>query len=88
MANRSDVYYQFANRKFIENEYGKSLWVQISGHKELNGADALFWCVLVKKNKVKRVFKNSDWDVHMEEGGSGFNGNKYCNNLLRDGFES
>lgn len=42
MENRSDIYYQIANRKFIENEYGKSLWVQISGHKELNGADALF----------------------------------------------
>ena len=91
MANRSDIYYQTDNRKFIENEYGKSLWVPISGHEELNGADAHFWCVLVKKNKVKRVFKNSDWDVRYDQDdvGPGFNGKKYCSNLLlRDGFES
>lgn len=88
MENRSDIYYQIANRKFIEEEYGKSLWIQISGHRELNGADALFWSVLIKKNKVKMVFKNSDWDVHIEDGGPGFNGNTYCSNLLRDGFES
>lgn len=49
MDNRSDVYYQTANRKFIEEKYGKSLWVQISGQENLNGADALFWCVLIKK---------------------------------------
>lgn len=89
MDNRSDVYYQTANRKFIEEKYGKSLWVQISGQENLNGADALFWCVLIKKNRVNILFRDHHWDVHMEDGCPGFNGKKYYHNLLkRDGFES
>lgn len=92
MENRSDIYYQTANRKFIENEYGKSLWVQISGHKELNGADALFWCVLVGKDNLDVVFRDHSWDVQMGEGGPGFADDgdniNYRSNPLGYGFES
>ncbi|MBO7127200.1 hypothetical protein J6W78_06605 [bacterium] len=94
MENKSNAYYQIANRKFIEKEYGeygKSLWVQISGHKDLNGADALFWCVLVEKNNVDVVFRDHSWDVPIGEGGPGFiddgDNVKYRSNKLGDEFE-
>lgn len=91
MENVVDIYYQTANRKFIEEEYGKTQWVQVCGTQEINGAEASFWCALLKKDNVSVLFRNNGWDVKSMDGGPGFEslGNKceYRNSLLDDGFE-
>lgn len=91
MENMSEIYYQTANRKYVENNYGKSQWVQISGDKELNGAVAGFWCALLKKDKVDVVFKNHSWDVSIGSGAPGFECYEgkceYRSSFLEDGFE-
>ncbi len=91
MKNMSETYYQIANRQYIEEEYGKSQWVQISGNKELNGANAGFWCALVKTDKLDIVFKHHGWDVSSEDGFPGFecygDNSEYHNSLIEEGFE-
>ena len=63
-----------ANRKYIEENYGRTQWVQISGHENLNDADAAYWCALVDLNYVESVFRDHGWDVHIGSGGPGFEG--------------
>lgn len=58
-----DLYYQTKNREFIQNEFGKTNWIQVGGSRELNGADATFWCALIDKNSVNNVFKKIDFDI-------------------------
>lgn len=91
MKNTTEIYYQTANRKYIEEEYGKSQWVQISGNQELHGASAEFWCALLKIEKIDIVFMNHGWDVTGGDGVPGFEcyGDKceYRKSLLEDGLE-
>lgn len=91
MTNKQEIYYQTANRKYIEEQYGKTPWVQISGHQSINEADAGFWCGLVNINSVDTVFRNHAWDIQIGSGGPGFEGYgnsyEYHSNLLNDGFE-
>lgn len=92
MVDASSTYYQTANRRFVEEDLGKSQWVQISGHQELNGADAGFWCALLNMSKKDVVFRSHSWDVTTELSGPGFvrygKRTEYRSNLLEDdGFE-
>lgn len=91
MSNITDVYYQTANRQFVENDYGKSQWVQVCGEKELNGATAHFWCAMLDVNKLELAFRNHSWDVSIRHGGPGFEGVDedyvYRKSLLEEGFE-
>lgn len=91
MINKQEIYYQVANRKYIEEEYGKTQWIQVSGHACINGASAGYWCVLVDINSVDVVYNNHAWDVHIGCGGPGFEGSgktyEYHSNLLDNGFE-
>ena len=56
MEKKKEIYYQTANRKYIEENYGRTQWVQISGHENLNNAEAAYWCALVDLNNVESVF--------------------------------
>ena len=58
MANKQEIYYQTANRKYIEEQYGKTPWVQVSGHQSINDADAEYWCGLVDINSVDDTLKD------------------------------
>lgn len=91
MTTLSDEYYQTANRQYIEKEYGRTKWIQIAGKKDLNGAAASFWCVLIKKENVDVVFRDASWDNVKGKGGPGFEAFgdtcTYRSNLLDNGFE-
>lgn len=92
MDKSKEIYYQMANRKYIEENYGRTQWVQISGHENLNDADAAYWCALVDLNYVESVFRDHGWDVHIGSGGPGFEGignsYDYHGSLLNEGFEA
>ena len=91
MTNLPEIYYQTANRHYIENDYGKSQWVQITGEKDLNGAVAHFWCVLLDKDRIDLVFRDHSWDVMIGNGGPGFEccgeNCEYRRTLIEEGFE-
>lgn len=63
MIDVSEKYYQTANRKFVEEKLGTELWIQVGGSRELNGADATFWCALIDKNSVNNAFEKIDFDI-------------------------
>lgn len=86
-----EKYQQINNIKFINEQYGKMQWVQISGHEMLNDTDAEYWCALVSMDKLPKVFNRCDWDICNMNGGPGFVGccdkYEYKQNLLDEGFE-
>ena len=93
MNNIKEIILQSQNVENIKNHLGNDLWVQVSGHKDMNGADATFWCGLVSLMHLKEVYRNFDWDISSEKQSyPGFEGNadvyRYKSNLLDEGFES
>lgn len=58
-----DLYYQTQNEKYIRDELGKEQWVQVSGRKEMNAADASFYCGLISLDKLDSVFRDVSWDI-------------------------
>ena len=62
MNNIENSYHQKATIEYLKNTYGKELWVQVAGHKELNGADACFWSAVVNLSDLVNVYKDSCWD--------------------------
>ena len=42
MMSIQNLYHQVSNREYLENTYGREIWVQVSGQRELNKADAGF----------------------------------------------
>lgn len=58
-------YYQIDNIEYLKNTYGKELWIQVAGHKDLNGADACFWSTLVNTSDLEEVYKDCCWDSHI-----------------------
>lgn len=88
-----EIILQTKNVEYIKRNLGKEQWIQVSGHKDMNGADAGFWCGLVSLNHIDDVYNDVGWDVSAnEQGNPGFEGNghayEYKANLLKDGFES
>lgn len=69
-----DLYYQTKNREFIQNEFGKTNWIQIGGNCELNGADATFWCALIDKNSVNNAFEKIEFDISIGDSYESQNG--------------
>lgn len=53
---------QIENIKYILNEYGAELWVQICGNAKLNGAKAFFWSGLLPLDKIELALENSEWE--------------------------
>lgn len=84
-------YYQIDNRKYLEEEYGRELWVQVCGSQVMNGAKAEFWCGLIDKGNIKCVFQDCDWDISCASSAPGFeeNGSEYVyrSNFLENGLE-
>lgn len=72
MASIQDLYRQLSNRDYLENTYGRELWVQVSGHRELNNADAGFWAAYISLSQVNDVFRNVGWDCHVGTQAPGF----------------
>lgn len=62
MKSIQNLYHQGSNREYLENTYGREIWVQVSGHRELNKADAGFWAALIPLNQVDDVFRDVAWD--------------------------
>ena len=88
-----EIILQTKNVEYIKRNLGKEQWIQVSGHKDMNGADAEFWCGLVSLNHIDEVYNDVGWDVSAnEQGNPGFEGNGYAYQykayLLKDGFES
>lgn len=93
MKNKKDILLQTKNVEYIKNSFGKEQWVQVSGHRDMNGANAGFWCGLVSLDHVNDIYSDVGWDISADrQGVPGFEGNsngyQYKTNLLIDGFES
>ena len=58
MQDAEAYYKQEQNIKYVSDSYGKESWVRVSGKDILNRAEAHFWCALIKKTKVKSVFRD------------------------------
>ncbi|RKM63032.1 hypothetical protein D6856_02610 [Butyrivibrio sp. XB500-5] len=72
MGELEELYFQKENEKIVRNELGKGQWIQVSGKKIINHADATFWCGLVKVDKVDTVFRDVGWDIDNRIGYPGF----------------
>jgi len=72
MNNIEIKYYQILNIQYLKNTYGKELWVQVSGHRDLNGAFAGFWAGLVYLDDLEKVTQKSDWETHIGTQAPGF----------------
>lgn len=88
-----EIVLQTKNVEYIKGSLGQEQWIQASGHKKMNGADAGFWCGMVSLDHIEDVYRDVSWDVSLnKQGCPGFEGNgddyQYRANLLNDGFES
>ncbi|MFJ7638428.1 hypothetical protein [Peribacillus sp. NPDC097225] len=63
---------QIENMNFIINRFGKDLWVQVYGHRNMNGADGLFWTGLVPSEKVEDALKTTNWEHQIGSMSPGF----------------
>jgi hypothetical protein len=68
----SNLLDQMENINFIINRLGKELWVQVYGHRDLNGADALFWAGLIPNEKVAQGLTTSNWEHQIDCVSPGF----------------
>lgn len=91
MQDAEAYYKQEQNIKYVSDSYGKESWVRVSGKDILNRAEAHFWCALIKKTKVKSVFRDFSWDTDGMSDGPGFEGGgstyTYKRNLVTGGIE-
>ena len=93
MDDVKEIILQTKNVEYIKKYLGKEQWLQVSGHKDMNGADAVFWCGLVSLARIEDVYHNVSWDVSpSRQSCPGFEctkyGYQYKANLLNHGFES
>lgn len=61
----NELFHQVKNIEYIRSTYGKEPWVQVAGHKELNGADAGFWACLTNTKDLKQICSDPRWDSHI-----------------------
>lgn len=72
MGNVEDHYHQRKNIQYINDFYGKEIWVQVSGHRELNNTDAVFWAALISLDKMQDVYRDIGWDSSVGTQSPGF----------------
>lgn len=72
MEEIKDLYYQINNRGYLQKHFGKEIWIQVSGHRELNSADCSFWSALIPLEKVNKIFQDIGWDSSIGTQGPGF----------------
>lgn len=58
------IYHQTKNIEFLRNTYGKELWIQVSGDRRLNNADASFWAALIPVARLEDAYRDCSWDSH------------------------
>ena len=66
------LYYQIENRKYLERTFGRELWVQVSGNRKLNSANAGFWAALISLEQSESSLLNPGWDSHIGTQEPGF----------------
>ena len=66
------LYYQTENRKYLERTFGRELWVQVSGNRKLNSANAGFWAALISLEQSESSLLNPGWDSHIGTQEPGF----------------
>jgi hypothetical protein len=57
-----EFYHQIENIKYLKNIHGKKVWVQVSGNRNLNGADACFWAALIPIEDLESVYQDYSFD--------------------------
>ena len=62
MDNKNSIFHQTDNIKYIENTYGKEIWVQVAGDTHSEVYFGGFWCALISLNRLKAVFRDVGWD--------------------------
>ena len=60
MNSAKEIILQNKNVEYIKSFLGKEQWIQVSGHKDMNGADAGFWCGLVSLDHLEDVYHKVD----------------------------
>lgn len=93
MDSVKDIILQKKNVVYIKNTLGKDIWIQVCGHKDINGADAGFWCGLVAPEHLYELYNDVSWQISaINQSVPGFEGcgteYTYKSNLLREGLES
>lgn len=93
MKDIKDSLLQTLNVEYVNTKLGREPWIQVSGHKKMNDADAGFWCGLVDIKNIDIVFRDIGWDISpSQQGLPGFEGNgseyTYRSNSLDDGLEA
>lgn len=63
MKDLYDSYFQVNNEEYIRNQLGSEQWVQVSGRKEMNSADAAFHCGLIGLDKLDSIYRDISWDI-------------------------
>lgn len=58
-----EYYYQVDNVEYIKNKLGTEQWIQVCGHRTINGTDAGFWCGLVDEKRIPDVMRQCSWDI-------------------------
>ena len=53
-----EIILQTKNVEYIKSNLEKEQWIQVSGRKDMNGADAEFWCGLVSLNHIDEVYND------------------------------
>lgn len=64
MIDLKECFYQTKNIEFLKQKLGRELWVQVSGHKDINGATAAFWAALMPLENIDKAYKDCSWDSH------------------------
>ena len=72
MENLQDVYHQIKNRKFVEENLGRDIWIQVYGHRELNSADALFWAAFIPLENTTNALNSESWESSVGTQAPGF----------------
>ena len=84
--NITEAYYQRKIREHLKHEYGTSQWIQVSGHTQIHGADAGFWCGFIPKARIEEALQDFSWDISMSSGYPGFEmsgeGTVYKSNIV------
>lgn len=66
------IFHQTDNIKYIENTYGKEIWVQVAGDIHSDVYFGGFWCALISLNRIKTVFRDVGWDSSIGTYSPGF----------------
>ncbi len=88
LKSKKELFSQKENENYIQNTYGTEQWVPVYGHRDLNEADAGFFCGLINLENLNKVFRDHSWDIHNGDCFPGFpydGGDvKYCRNTCEE----